>query len=78
MKAFTISATLALLVATVCSAPTSSNAEKRQVAEFDITFHGADPDAFFIQGFPIDNTPYPISMSLKSDQSKSHLHHRHY
>lgn len=65
MKASTISALLALLVAQVHGAPHANNAEARQ-STATIIFHGADPDASFTQSFPTDYSRVAIS--------KSHLH----
>ena len=79
MKSFIISAALALLATTVSAAPASAKSETRQFAA-QITFNGADPEAYFTQIFPADGAsytiskPYPILFSSILSASGSHAH----
>lgn len=62
MKVSIISATLTLLAANVYGVPTSPKLEGRQF-EAQITFEGADPEAYFTEPFPANGETYPISKS---------------
>ncbi|KAK0514912.1 hypothetical protein JMJ35_002291 [Cladonia borealis] len=58
MKTFTITTSLALLVATISAAPSS----KRQF-DVSVTFNGADGASYF-QAFPADDSVQPITNPL--------------
>ena len=63
MKAFTISAAIALLFAQAHTSPVAPKAEARQY-DAQITFQGAPPDAaFFTASIPTDGSVYYIGKS---------------
>ena len=63
MKAFTISAAIAMLFAQAQSSPIAVKVEARQFAA-QITFQGAPPDvAFFTESIPADGSLFTICKS---------------
>ena len=63
MKAFTISAAIALLFAQAHTSPIAPKAEARQF-DVQVTFQGAPPDvAFFTASIPADGSVYIIGKS---------------
>ncbi|MCJ1468678.1 hypothetical protein MMC07_007307 [Pseudocyphellaria aurata] len=67
MKAFTISAAVALLAAIAHATPTPAQVNARS-SDALIKFDGADADAFFYQSFPLDGQLHPITNPLSVTQ----------
>lgn len=61
MKTFTITATLALLIATISAAPSSPKSNRQ--FEVSVTFYGAD-GASYPGSFPADDSVQPITNPL--------------
>lgn len=63
MKAFTISAAVAILAAFAQAAPTPAQNDARQFKAL-ITFEGATPEAFYTRSVPTDGSVFTIGMSF--------------
>ena len=61
MQTFSIAAAIALLATQVCSAPASTKTEARGF-QAQLTFNGADPNAYFTMSVPADGTEFAICM----------------
>ncbi|KAL8939087.1 MAG: hypothetical protein Q9211_002900 [Gyalolechia sp. 1 TL-2023] len=74
MKAFTISAAVALLASLASAAPaptTPHRAPETRQFQAQITFFGADPDAFFSLSVPTDGSAFPINNPLSVSKIRS-------
>ena len=63
MKAFTISAAVALLAAFAQAAPAPVEIDAR-TAYVTLTFEGATPSAYYTRSVPVDGSTFTISMSI--------------